>query len=99
MIKHIVAWNYKEGFTDTENESNAEQVKCSLKALKDLIPEIISIKVVTDPASTSNRKVILTSTFADEAALAAYQIHPEHKRVSQFVGTVFTDRVCLDFYE
>ncbi|MCL2852849.1 MAG: Dabb family protein [Defluviitaleaceae bacterium] len=31
--------------------------------------------------------------------MAAYQTHPEHKRVSEFVGSVMQNRACIDYYE
>jgi hypothetical protein len=37
--------------------------------------------------------------FENEEALATYQAHPEHKRVSVFVGSVMQDRACIDYFE
>ncbi len=99
MIRHIVAWNFKDEFSDSENSINAEKVKYELENLKNLISEIIEIKVNIQLFTTSNRKVMLYSLFKSEEDLSNYQIHPEHKRVSQFVGSIMKDRVCLDFYE
>ncbi|WP_026476144.1 Dabb family protein [Alkaliphilus transvaalensis] len=99
MIRHIVAWNYMDGFCDEENQENAEKVKYELENLKNLISEIVEMKVILNPAKTSNRKVVLISLFYTEQDLANYQVHPEHKRVSQFVGSVMKDRVCLDLFE
>lgn len=99
MVKHIVAWNFKDGFTDNENLHNAEKVKCELESLKNVISEIIDIKVSINPSATSSRNVMLYSLFNSEEDLLSYQIHPEHKKASEFVGTVMTDRVCLDFNE
>lgn len=99
MVKHIVAWNFEDGFTDNENLHNAEKMKYELENLKNFIPEIIDMKVNIHLSTTSNRKVLLYSLFKSDEDLLIYQIHPEHKRVSEFVGTVMKDRVCLDFHE
>lgn len=99
MVKHIVAWNFEDGFTDSENLHNAEKMKYELENLKNFIPEIIDMKVNIHLSATSNRKVLLYSLFQSDEDLLSYQIHPEHKRVSEFVGTVMKDRVCLDFHE
>ena len=99
MIRHIVAWNYKVGFSQEENRENAQKVKYELEALKDCISGIIEFEVIIDPLDTSNRDVVLDSLFESEKALADYQVHPEHKRVSAFVGSVLQDRVCIDYYE
>ena len=99
MIRHIVAWNFKDGSSKEENLSNAKKVKAELEALAGLIQGVVSINVIIDPAETSQRAVILNSLFESERALAEYQVHPEHKRAGAFIGSVLTDRVCLDFTE
>lgn len=99
MIRHIVAWSFKEEFTPEENQAHAEKIKNALESLPDVISEIVSIRVVTDPAQTSSRDMLLTSLFKTEDDLKAYQVHPEHKKVSGFVRSVMTDRICLDFEE
>lgn len=99
MIRHIVAWNFKEGFSDEENRANAEKMKKDLESLKDLIPEVADIRVDIDLAPSSTRDVMLNSLFATEADLKVYQEHPEHKKVGAFIGSVTKHRVCLDFYE
>ena len=35
MLRHIVTWNYKDGFTDSENKEHAETLKAGLEALKE----------------------------------------------------------------
>ncbi len=96
MLRHIVAWN----LTQTDNkEQTLQKIKHELEALPAVITEIVSMEVIINPVGTTNRDVFLTSTFADEAALKAYIIHPEHQRVSDFVKSVTTDRVVLDYME
>jgi len=99
MIRHIVAWNHKEGFTEAENKANAEKIKIELEALTQCIDGIIELKVHINILPSGNRNIVLNSLFQSEEALAAYQIHPEHKKVSSFVGTVVQDRICMDYYE
>jgi len=99
MVRHIVAWNFKEGFTDIENFENATRVKNDLENLRDIIPNVIDIEVKIDLVNTSTRKIMLDSLFECDDDLAIYQVHPEHVKVVEFIKNVFTDRVCLDFYE
>lgn len=99
MVRHIVAWNYKEGFSDAENKENAQKIKAELEALTKCIDGIIELKVYINTLPTGNRDATLNSLFESEDALAAYQIHPEHKRVSSFVGTVMQNRACIDYHE
>ncbi len=99
MIRHIVAWNYKDELTSEEKQINGDKIKTELENLKTLISEIIQIKVILNPAKSSNRDVVLMSIFENEKDLANYQIHPEHKKVSQFISSIMKDRVCLDLFE
>lgn len=99
MIRHIVAWNFKEGFSEDENRRNAERIKRDLEGLGEIIPEIQGIRVDIHLAPSSTRDVMLDSLFETEADLAIYQEHPEHKKVGEFIGSVMKHRVCLDFYE
>ena len=99
MIRHIVMWNFKDGFSDAENRVNARQVKAELESLTAVIPGIVSLEVIVEALPSGNRDVALNSLFVSEETLAAYQVHPEHLRVSQFVGTVLTNRTCLDYVE
>ncbi|MGF6376556.1 hypothetical protein M2140_001633 [Clostridiales Family XIII bacterium PM5-7] len=99
MIRHIVAWNFKEGFSDTENEDHARKVKTDLEALTNIVDGILEINVRIDLLSSSNKQVVLDSCFACEDAMAAYQVHPEHKKVVAFINEVFENRICIDYLE
>lgn len=99
MIRHIVAWNFKEGFSEEENRRNAEKIKHDLENLREIIPEIQRIRVDIRLVPSSTRDVMLDSSFETEADLAIYQEHPEHKKVGEFIGSVMKHRVCLDFCE
>jgi hypothetical protein len=99
MVRHIVTWNYKDGLSDAENKENALKIKAGLESLPEYIDGIAEIKVYINTLSSSNRDVILNSLFESGEALAAYQVHPEHKKISGFVGTVMQNRVCVDYEE
>ena len=97
MLRHIVAWNYKDGFTEIENRENAMKIKSELEAMTECIDEIVELKVCINTLPSGTRDIILNSLFENEEKLAAYQIHPEHKRVAAFVGSVTQNRVCIDY--
>lgn len=99
LIRHIVSWNFKEGLTEEEKCQNGQAMKEQLEALATIIPGVISIEVRTDLLAASNRAIVLNSLFESEETLAAYQIHPEHVQVSNFVGTFAADRTCIDYVE
>lgn len=98
MVRHIVAWNYVDGFTEEENRVNAETIKRELENLKNLIPGIVSIEVFKEPLESSDSDLILDSVFESEEALKAYQVHPEHVRVgTNYVKPSTKNRKCIDF--
>lgn len=97
MVKHIVAWNFKKELSSQENYGNAKRVKEELEGLKSKIKEIITIEVIIDPLRSGSFDVILLSEFDSVETLEAYQVHKEHLRVSRFVGSVLTNRKCIDY--
>lgn len=99
MVRHIVAWNHKEEFTVEQRLAHAKEIKSQLEALKNTIKGIVKLSVYINPLESSGRDVILDSLFETAEALSAYQVHPEHKKAAAFVGSVMTERVCLDFEE
>ena len=99
MVRHIVAWSFKEGFTEEEKQTHLQKIKSSLEALPAIIGGVVELNVQIALLDTSNRSAMLNSLFESEEALKAYQIHPEHKKVSEFVRSVMEDRVCLDYEE
>jgi hypothetical protein len=98
MVKHVVSWNYAEGFTVEENQSHALQIKQELEQLKSLIPGIVSLEVFINPLEASSDKdILLDSVFESEAALQAYVVHTEHVRVgTNFVKPFTRNRSCID---
>ena len=99
MVRHIVAWSFKEGFSDEEKQVHALKIKTELEALPNIIGGIVELNVQINLLPTSNRSAMLNSLFESEEALKAYQVHPEHKKVSEFVRSVMEYRVCLDYIE
>jgi hypothetical protein len=99
MVKHIVAWNYADGFTAEENLAHAQNMKQELENLKNLIDGIVSIEVLINPVDTSDSDVMLECTFVSKEALKAYTIHPEHVRVgTNYVKPMVKNRKCIDFF-
>ncbi len=97
MVRHIVAWNYADGFTTEENRKNANRMKEELENLINFIPGIVSIHLYTNHLESSDSELLLDSVFEDEEALKAYIIHPEHVRVgTDFVKPYVKNRKCID---
>lgn len=99
MIRHIVMWSFKDGFTEDENISNAQKIKSGLEALTSEVEGVISLEVIISPLKSSNRDIVLNSLFENEESLAAYQSHPSHALIGNFIGTVTVNRSCIDYVE
>ena len=99
MVRHMVCWNYKDGFTEEENKENAKKVKEGLENLKNLIDGIVSIEVITNQLPSSAPDLVLNCVFTDAVALDKYQVHEEHVKVAQFVRSVTQNRYCIDYIE
>lgn len=99
MIRHIVAWDFREEFSDDESRVYGEEIKKELENLKNLIDGIVSIEVLTDAMFSSDADILLDTVFVDEDAYKAYQTHPEHERVGAYVVRPKTcNRKCFDYY-
>lgn len=98
MIKHIVMFKLKEADGKTEYE-NALEAK---KRFDNIIAEVKELKkgevvINSKDAPESNYTIALICEFDDIAALNAYQVHPAHVEFGRFIGTVKTDRACIDY--
>lgn len=97
MIRHIVMWNIKDEITGAEKELACKKMAEGFLPLKTLVPNVIDLKVEINNIESSNRDFMLLVDFPDEAALKAYQVHPEHVKAAGYVKEVTKDRVCFDY--
>lgn len=98
MVKHIILWNLKDEFSETEKESIKLGIKEGLESLNGTIPGLVDIKVITEGLSSSTADVMLDSTFESEEALKNYSVHSAHQDVANTKVSPFTmRRSCLDF--
>ena len=99
MIKHIVMWTIKEGQTSRIKFERMAELKARLLGLKDQINEIVSLEVFfkSPVAPDDNYDVILQSEFNSWAELDAYQKHPAHVEVAEYVKNIKQNRVAIDY--
>ncbi len=98
MIKHIVMWRLKPEAEGADAATNARRVKTALESLRGRIPGVLAIEVGIDvERSSAAFDVVLYSEFESREALAAYQTHPEHARVAEFIGRIRQDRAVVDY--
>lgn len=98
MIKHIVMWKLKDFAAGADKQENAKKLKQSLESLKGLIEEIKEIEVgMNFNPSPAAFDVVLYSEFDSREALEAYQKHPEHLKIVDFVGEIRSERAVVDY--
>ena len=98
MVKHIVAWRLKDSAGGNDKATNARLVRDKLEALRGRIPGLLRLDVGLDFSATENSAdVVLVSEFESREALAAYQVHPEHKAVVAFVSQIVVERRLIDY--
>lgn len=91
MIRHIVMWTLKR-------PEDAAKVKALLDSCQAIVPGIQEFQVgIKADGLEANCDVVLVSTFADAAALAAYQPHPHHQGVVAQIREMAATRHVLDF--
>ncbi len=94
MLTHIVCWKYKE---TTDEPARAEH-RARLLALRDVIPQIIDIRVGADILHLERSfDSGLVATFDDEAGLEAYTVHPDHQAVAALGKEIAERVVSVDF--
>ena len=91
MIRHVVMWKLKD-------PADAPRFKALLDGCAGLVPGMHEFDVgIRQEGHEANVDVVLVSTFADAAALDAYQSHPQHKAVSAQLGPLRDARSVLDY--
>ena len=98
MVKHVVAWRLKESAFGNGKAENARRLRDMLLALRGRISGLVRLEVGLDFSATANSAdVVLVSEFESRDALAAYQIHPEHRAVVDFASRIVAERRIVDY--
>ena len=98
MVKHIILWNLKEEFSDSQKEEIKKNAKEALEALVGKVPGLLDLKLQISHLPTSSADMLLDSTLESFEALKAYAKHPDHVfAADNFVRPFTASRSCLDF--
>jgi hypothetical protein len=97
MIRHIVA--FRLNATDPhQRQVDVAGMRSRLEPLARNIPRVLDLRVHSDLGLVdSHWHAVLVSDHPDNAALEAYQTHPEHVAAAEWVNTVVADRAVVDF--
>ena len=97
MVKHILIWNFKEGYTAEQKLEFTAKIKSELEALVGVIDGLTELKVISNTLDSSNGDLMLDSTLTSVEALKGYQVHPAHVAAATFVRSVMGERKCMDY--
>lgn len=99
MIRHIVMFRFLEEAEGKSRRENAKAAKEMLEKLSGLVPSLLKAEVhINDEgAEPSNYDLVLITEHEDLEGLRMYTVHPEHLKVSEFIGKVKESRACVDF--
>lgn len=99
MLKHIVMWKFK----DAEGKTKQENIQIVKNGLQSLPPKISHIKKLTflenQVECDRNFDALLVVETENEQELERYKIHPEHKKVAEYVKRVTENRGAVDIWE
>ncbi len=106
MIRHIVAWKFKEYANGATAMENAMELKRRLETMQklQLFPGLESLSVHLncqreEMEEAQDRMVydaVLDSTFTDGQSLEACKERPEHKEITEFCESVLCARAAVD---
>lgn len=100
MVKHVILWQLKDEFSETEKSEILKNAKVNLEGLLGKIEGLLEIKLQTERLASSNADMMLYSEFVSLDALKGYQTHPDHVFVADnFIRPFTKARLCLDFKE
>ena len=99
MVKHIVMFKFLEEAEGRSKSENVMMTKTMLDALKGVVPTLLSSKVTINDvkADPTNYDLVLESEFESFESLHEYIVHPEHKKVGEFMRPLRESRACVDY--
>ncbi|MGL4368365.1 MAG: Dabb family protein [Spirochaetota bacterium] len=98
MVKHIVMWSVKDGALGLSKKQIASEIKARLEALRPVIKEIKSLEVgINFLDSPAAYDVALYCEFSAKEDLNAYQIHPDHVKLKDFILAATEKRAVVDY--
>ncbi len=98
MVKHIILWNLKDEFTESQKAEIKKNAKAALEGLVGEIPGLLEMKIQTSCLESSTAEMMMDSTFESFEALKGYSSHPKHVgAANKYVRPFISSRSCLDF--
>ena len=98
MIKHIVMIKLKSFPKEEDKDKNALKLKEELEGLKEIIKEINFFEVgINFSPSASAYDLVIISEFKNNDALDKYRTNPEHQKVLEFLRSISSKTIVVDY--
>ncbi|MDR2515570.1 MAG: Dabb family protein [Christensenellaceae bacterium] len=99
MVKHIVCFQFLEEGDGRTKVENLQIAKEMLERLFETVPTLkaMAVHMNDERASAGNFDMILEAEYESWEDLNAYVVHPEHKKVGQFMAKVRKSRASVDY--
>lgn len=98
MIKHIVAWRFKDEALGATRAENLTRAKAALESLREVVPSVRDLEVGLDVGLDHDAwDIVIYAEFDDSEGLRAYQVHPEHVKVARLIGEMRESRAAVDY--
>lgn len=98
MINHVVLFKLKEFENEDQKAVVRNKIKNGLLSLKGKIDELKYIEVGLDhQLNSASFDICLITHFESLKDLDAYQVHPEHIKVTELVKPNVSARAAVDF--
>lgn len=98
MVRHIVMWKFKDEAQGLSKEENLDKVITMLMALPEKIDFIRHIEVQKNiNMNGKNFDAVLISEFDSLDDVKRYRVHPDHKKISEYVSLVRESRASVDY--
>ncbi|MGE5379466.1 MAG: Dabb family protein [Methylocystaceae bacterium] len=93
MLTHVVLFKLRDKSPEILNTAVAK-----LQSLQGKIPQLVSLSIGADVIHTERSyDLALVAVFASQADMQAYQIHPEHVKVSEYMTSIRESVIAVDF--
>ena len=91
-------WKLKENAEGGSRAENIVKLKAKLESCRSIVSGQGHFEVgVAQPGFEATYDVVLVSDFDNPQALQAYQVHPKHLAIKEFVAAVRESRQCIDY--
>lgn len=98
MIKHIVMIKLKSFPKEEDKDKNALKLKIDLENLKKIIKEINFFEVgINFSPSASAYDIVIISEFKNNDDLDKYRTNPEHQKVLDFLRSISSKTIVVDY--